>query len=158
MRSDPRTLRKKKGGKTHTLRKRIHKYVCEKKDICCEEDVDRDIIIEQIIEKYKKISKLENESSDEYISWINNDISKFIGYRVNLKNKDDHGLKLWDEIDKIIYKGQESNVWEKMDKNMMKDNIVKVLKEVPLYYLLSFLGIASYKEELAKPSRSFFWN
>jgi hypothetical protein len=74
---------------------------------------------------------------DEYLNYINNDIVKFIGYLVDLKkNKDSEGIKLWNEIDKKMY--QNKNVNEKKIENLLQD--------VPLYFLLSFLGYASYKE------------
>jgi hypothetical protein len=86
-----------------TLKNKIHKYI-SKKDICCESDIDRKIVIEQIIKKYKIICKNMNEP-DEYLNYINNDLVKFIGYNIDLKkNKDIEGLRLWNEIDKKCIK------------------------------------------------------
>jgi hypothetical protein len=121
--------------KRKTLKNKIHKYISKKQDICCENDIDRKIVIEQIIENYKSICKKMNEP-DEYLNYINNDIVKFIGYLVDLKkNKDNEGVKLWNEIDKKMYQNKMVN--EKKIENLLQD--------VPLYFLLSFLGYASYK-------------
>ena len=119
-----------------TLKNKIHKYISKKQDICCENDIDRKIVIEQIIKKYKIICKNMNEP-DEYLNYINNDLGKFIGYLVDLKkNKDNEGVKLWNEIDKKMYQ----------NKSVNEKKIEILLQDVPLYFLLSFLGYASYKE------------
>jgi len=123
-----------------TLKNKIHKYI-SKKDICCESDIDRRIVTEQIIKKYIIICKNMNEP-DEYLNYINNDLVKFIGYNIDLKkNKDTEGLRLWNEIDKKMYKNKKVN----------QTKIEKLLLDVPLYFLLSFLGYASYKEDLSLP-------
>lgn len=122
-----------------TLKNKIHTYISKKQDICCENDIDRKIITQQIIEKYKKICKNINEPN-EYLNYINNDLLKFIGYKdIMKKNKDNEGVKLWNKIDKIMY----------VNKDINEQKIEKLLEEVPLYFLLSFLGYASYKEELS---------
>ena len=124
-----------------TLKNKIHKYI-SKKDICCESDIDRKIVIEQIIKKYKIICKNMNEP-DEYLNYINNDLVKFVGYNIDLKkNKDTEGLRLWNEIDKKMYKNKKVN----------QTKIEHLLLDVPLYFLLSFLGYASYKEDLSLPN------
>jgi len=77
---------------------------------------------------------------DEYLNYLNNDLVKFIGYLVDLKkNKDNEGVKLWNEIDKKMYQ----------NKMVDQTKIEKLLKDVPLYFLLSFLGYASYKEGMS---------
>ena len=119
--------------KRKTLKHKIHQYISRKKDICCENDIDRKIVVQQIIQKYKSICKDMNEP-DEYLNYINNDLVKMIGYKVDLKrNKDIEGVKLWDELDKAVN----------------KQKIEDLLQDVPLYFLLSFLGYASYKDLLA---------
>jgi len=120
-----------------TLKNKIHKYISKKKDICCENDIDRKLIFQQIVEKYKNICKIMNES--DYLDYINNDLVKFIGYKVDLK-KDIEGLKLWNEMDKLMHKNKIVN----------EEKIKMLLYDVPLYFLLSFLGYASYKENLSK--------
>ncbi len=117
-----------------TLKNKIHKYILKKKDICCEKYLDKNMIIELIIKKYKIICEKMNEPN-EYMNWINNDILLFIGSNnITEMKKDKEGIKLIDIMNKM----------------MMQDNggVVQLLKDVPLYYLLSFLGYASYKEEL----------
>jgi len=120
-----------------TLKRRLIKYL-HKKDICCETDYDRNVIIQQIIEIYKKSCK-EMGEPDEYLNWMTNDLLILVGYKSDMiKANDLDGVKLW----------------EKLDRKMMKDNkadmnkVVEVLKKVPLYFLLSFLGSACYKEKL----------
>jgi len=116
-----------------TLKKRIHKYISNKPDICCESDIDRAVAIDQLFEKYKNID------GEEYLNSINNDVLKFIGYYVDLKkNKDREGMRLWNTIDKNSF---DNGV-------VTEQKMVVLLNEVPLYFLLSFLGYASYKERL----------
>lgn len=130
-----------KNNKKKTLKNKIHHYISKKQDICCENDIDRKIVVEQIIEKYKNICKNMNEP-DEYLNYVNNDIVKFIGYKVDLKkNKDKEGVKLWNEIDKRMYE----------NKNVNEKKVENLLQDVPLYFLLSFLGYASYKEGMSMP-------
>ena len=127
--------------KNKTLKNKIHKYISKKQDICCENDIDRKVVVHQIIEKYKIICNNMNEPN-EYLNYINNDLVKFIGYLVDLKkNKDNEGTKLWNEIDKQMYKNKLVN--EKKIENLLED--------VPLYFLLSFLGYASYKQGISSP-------
>lgn len=82
------------------------------------------------------------DEPDEYLNYINNDLVKFIGYKVDLKkNKDIEGVKLWNEIDKRMYENKLIN----------EQKIEMLLHDVLLYFLLSFLGYASYKENLSIP-------
>jgi hypothetical protein len=117
-----------------TLKQKLHHYISKKQDICCEEDVDRLLIIQQIINKYKKISAYINEPG-EYLNYINNDLVKFIGYKVDLKDAEDR--RLWNELDKKMYKNKKVN----------ENKIEALLKDIPLYLLLAFLGFASYRED-----------
>jgi len=124
--------------KKNTLKNRIHKYFSKKQDICCDEDIERKIVIEQILKIYTEIA---NTDRDNYLDYVDNDILVFIGYRMNLEEKKDFdGLNLWDEIaSKTSNKGVPN-----------KEKIIKLLQELPLYYLLSFLGYAYYKCETNK--------
>jgi len=125
--------------KQKTLKNKIHNYISKKQDICCEQDVNRKLITQQIVDKYKSICKNMNQP-DEYLNYINNDMVKLIGYYVDFKkNKDKEGIKLWNKLDKRMF--------EKDTVNQQK--IEELLQEVPLYFLLSFLGYASYKENLS---------
>jgi len=116
-----------------TLKKRIHKYISNKQDICCEMDIDRKVAIQQIMETYKKID------APEYLNNINNDLVKFIGYYDDLKKtKDKEGMRLWNELDKGMFENEV----------VTEERVQQILQEVPLYILLSFLGYAAYKEAL----------
>ena len=73
--------------------------------------------------------------NDSYLDYINNDLLVFIGYKYKLREKKDaSGIQLWDELN------------ERMGVPLDEQKIVRLLREVPLYYLLSFLGSATYKE------------
>jgi len=118
------------------FRQRLHSYICKKPDICCEKDIKRDDVIGEIIKKYKIISEKIDEK-DEYLSYINNDLLIFVGYLFDLeKKKDIEGQKLWKEIDKKM----------RENKELSEEKTIAFLKEVPLYFLMAFLGYASYKE------------
>lgn len=111
---------------SHTLRKRIHRYISQKQDICCEEDYDRVKIANLILNQYQEHYK------DDYLDWVDNDMVKFIGYRNELVQKKDYeGVKLWDALGKST-QGNDRN------------KFIKVLTSLPLYVLLSFLGTATY--------------
>jgi hypothetical protein len=129
---------KKKNRKT--LKNQITKYVCKKQDICCEENIDRTIAINQIFDLYTEIAEFFFEK-DEYLSYLSNDIVGFIGYKIDLKkNKDYEGVKLWNLINQKTYKNT----------TIDKEEITKLLNEAPLYILLSFLGYAYYKYKSSK--------
>lgn len=113
--------------KNTTLKKKITNYFCETKqqDICCESEYNRQEIIEEIMFLYKKMF---NDYPDEYLEGIANDILIFVGYRNFLINdKNVKGVKLWDYI---------SNKTNKVS----QANIRQLLIDLPLYYLLAFLG------------------
>lgn len=118
-----------------TLKNKINKYIYKKKDICCEDDIDRKLAIEDIFTLYSEIANFMYEK-DEYLSYIDNDLLKFIGYKIDLdKINDKEGIKLWEKMNNKMLKNK------KLDKN----KIIELLNDVPLYYLLSFLGYAYYK-------------
>lgn len=118
-----------------TLKNKINKYIYKKKDICCEDDIDRKLAIEDIFTLYSEIANFMYEK-DEYLSYINNDLVTFIGYKIDLdKINDNEGIKLWEKMNSKMFKNK------KLDKN----KIIELLNDVPLYYLLSFLGYAYYK-------------
>lgn len=116
---------KNKQRKNNTLKKKITRYFCETKeqDICCESDYNREEIVEKIMSMYKEIF---NNTVDDYLDWIDNDIVGFIGVRNFLQNdKNFKGVNMWNFL---------------ASKTKNKKNIHKVLMELPLYYLLAFLG------------------
>ncbi len=114
---------------------KITKYISKKKNICCEVDINRDIIIKEIFDLYIKIASFYNEKK-YYLSYINNDIVKFVGYQITLKeDKNINGLKLYDELHKKTLKNKKLSITK----------IKTLLNEVPLYFLLSLLGYAHMK-------------
>ena len=132
----PRTKRVKRTSKT--LKKRIHKYICKTKDICCEEDIDRNTAIEQVFTLYSAVASETGDypTKDEYLSFIDNDLTKLLGYTITMeKNNDKEGLKLKNEIDTVMYKTK------KIDTTKIRE----VLHNVPLYYLLSLIGWGHYR-------------
>jgi len=117
-----------------TLKNKINKYIC-KNDLGCEDDIDRKLAIQDIFTLYSEIAEFMYEK-DEYLSYIDNDLVKFIGYKIDLETKNDNeGIRLWNKIISKIT----------LNKNPNKEKITEFLNEVPLYYLLSFLGYAYYK-------------
>ena len=121
MKSKKNTQQKKK---VSQLSRKITDYISKKeiKDICCEEDYDRNKIIAELFKLY-----------DDDLDTIDNDIIKFIGYKMELdKTNDKVGVKLWELIEKSISTNNKSS----------KNKIVKILHDLPLYYILAFLGHA----------------
>ena len=126
---------KNKTRKNRTLRKKINEYILKKSDICCEEDLERNVVIDKIYKNYEKVAEMWGEK-DDYLSYIVNDIPKFIGYKIDLeKVKDKKGVRLWNTL-------YNSTVKNKVAK---KDLITKTLNELPLYYLLAILGYSYCK-------------
>jgi hypothetical protein len=73
---------------------------------------------------------------DEPLGFINNDLSKFIGYTITMeKNNDKEGIRLQNTLDNAMYK----------NKKLDKTKITELLHNVPLYYLLSLIGYAHYR-------------
>jgi len=78
-----------------------------------------------------------------YIDYLNNDLLIFIGYKIDLVNsKDQEGVQLWNELDKRMYANK------KLSEPISEPMVVRLLNEVPLFFLLSFLGYATYKESV----------
>ena len=116
-----------------TLKNRLKKTI-SKYDICCEENINRERVIQQIIKAYKKVSKQFAEPN-EYLSYLNNDMSVLIGYSMDL---DKERIKLTNDMDK---KMNQHNV-------LNQHKIELLLHDAPLSYLLSLLGYASYRADL----------
>ena len=122
------------------MKNKINKYIYKKEDICCEDDIDRNLVIQDIFILYREIAEFMLEK-DEYLSYINNDLVKFIGYKIDLeKNNDNQGVRLWNKINRKMF----------VNKKLDETKIIELLKEVPLYYLLAFLGTAYYKYKINK--------
>lgn len=124
---------KNKNGKK-TLKKVITNYLLKKGDVCCEKDMDRKLIIQDILATYEEIADFLFEK-ELYLGYVQNDLLVFIGYRVDLEKGNQEGVRIWDGLARMT----ETN------KNPDKQKLVKILHNVPLYYLLAFLGYATYK-------------
>ena len=126
-----------KSKKIKKFKKKISSYILKKGDICCEDDFDRKKLIDQIFNVYKEISPT------DYLDTINNDIILFIGYFIDLKKSNDKkGINLWKEM----------NAQMPLTKNKKQDekNIRDLLFSLPLFYLLSFLGMGNYNNNNLK--------
>jgi hypothetical protein len=125
------TKKNKKTFNPTRFNKKIHEYIFKKGDICCENDYNREVVINEIIELYKEINTILNEKGTTYLDHADNDIMKFIGYLSTLKeNKNSTGVSLFKSISNRIRK----------DKKLNEGKLIELLNEVPLYYLLAFLG------------------
>jgi hypothetical protein len=121
-----------RGRKTKKL---LTNYILKKGDICCEADIDRNLAIEDIFALYSEIADFMFEK-ENYLDYVNNDLLVFIGYRMFLeKANNKHGVRIWDGMMRKMQK----------DGRMDKTRITELLHEVPLYYLMAFLGYAQYK-------------
>jgi hypothetical protein len=114
--------------KTKKLNRRIKAYI-SRKDICCEDEFDRKVLIEEIFRLYAMIC----DTSSQRIDCIHNDITKLIGYTVLMKG-DLEGLEIKSDLDRLMLKG----------KDLSQAKIVKLLHKLPLFYVLSLLGYAQY--------------
>ena len=91
-------MAKLKKSKNYTLKKKINDYILKKSDICCEEDLERNVVIEKIYKNYEKVAEIFGEK-DDYLSYVVNDIPKFIGYRIDLeKVNDKEGIRLHNKL------------------------------------------------------------
>jgi hypothetical protein len=136
------STRKRVIKRNNSIKQSIHSYISNKGDVCCETDFDRDKLITQIEEKYKEIAKV---LGGPYLDYLHNDIPILIGYFIDLTEANDSdGMQLWQELDKLT-----SNADKKKAPNAGK--IRALLREVPLYYLLSLLGMVSYKAAMGNP-------
>ena len=133
--------RKNKTNQKNKTSKKIHHYISKTKDICGEEDIDRDVVIQQILQKYRSICEKMGEPK-EYLNWINNDILLFIGCKVDLMDKKDkEGDKLWEYLNNEMMTGNKVSI----------SKVKELLMNVPLYFLMAFSGYASYKELFTIP-------
>lgn len=93
------------------------------------------MVIEKIYKNYEKVAEFFGEK-DDYLSYVVNDVPKFIGYKIDLeKVNDKEGIRLYNKL-------YNSTVKNKIPK---KDRITKTLSELPLYYLLAILGYSHCK-------------
>ena len=124
--------------KQNKTKQNISKYFI-KKDICCEEDIEREKCINIIFENYKFIAKNNLSDESEYLDFLDNDLPIFVGYLSNLeKNKNKEAIKLWKYISNQLQYNSEPNF----------EKIKKFLYDIPLFYLMSLLGYSTYKKIL----------
>jgi hypothetical protein len=109
-------------------------YLLKKGDVCCEKDMDRKLIIQDILAIYEEIADFMFEK-ELYLDYVQNDLLVFIGYRMELEKGNREGARIWDGLARMTLT---NNVPD-------KQKLVKILHNVPLYYLLAFLGYATYK-------------
>jgi hypothetical protein len=121
--------------KRRTLKKTMTNYILKKGDVCCENDIERKLVIQDILATYQELADFLFEK-ELYLGYVQNDLLVFIGYRIDLeKGNNKEGLRIWDGLARMT----------ETSKNPDKQKIVKILHNVPLYYLLAFLGYATYK-------------
>ena len=114
-------------------KKVITNYILKKGDICCENNIDRKLATEDIFEVYIKIADFMHEK-DKYLDYVQNDLLVFIGFRMMLEETNKEGVQIWDALKKRTEKGGVPN----------KMKIIQLLQDVPLFYLMAFLGNAHY--------------
>lgn len=120
--------------KPKTLKKNMNRYFLNyRKDICCEENINRAVVIQHLFELYTDISGNENTALDE----MHEDFLKFIGYKKDDK-KNYKGEALYKQMN------NETRSKGKLD----RESMIKVMQEIPLYYILSFLGYAFYRHKI----------
>jgi hypothetical protein len=121
--------------KRRTLKNTMTNYILKKGDVCCEKDIDRKKVIEDIFSLYEEIAEFMFEK-ELYLEYVQNDLLVFIGYRMELeKGNNKEGVRLWDGLSRLTMS----------DNTLDKNKITRLLKNVPLYYLLAFLGYVTYK-------------
>ncbi len=109
-------------------------YILKKGDICCENNIDRKLATEDIFEVYIKIADFMHEK-DKYLDYVQNDLLVFIGFRMMLEDANNkEGVQIWDALKKRTEKGGVPN----------KMKIIQLLQDIPLFYLMAFLGNAHY--------------
>ena len=131
---------------TRKTKKVIADYILKKGDICCENNIDRKLAIEDIFEVYTKIADFMHEK-DKYLDYVQNDLLVFIGFRMMLEDTNKEGVQIWDAMKKRTEKGGVPN----------KMKIIQFLQDVPLFYLMAFLGNAHYIHRRNKAHLSMWY-
>jgi hypothetical protein len=133
------TFKIKTRKKNHTFKNKLMNFFCANKfrleKTIMEDGFNIKQIINNIIENYKKISEFNGEKN-EYLGYIDNDLSKFlIGYYIDLKNTNDkEGIKMYNMLQKKIY----------INNIVIESKLIQLLNDMPIYLLLSFSGYALY--------------
>ena len=141
-----KTKNKNKNSTRKVLKQRMLNYYKNKPipDLCCEKDYNREVLIGQLFTLYEAMSKMSAALGDDlgYLDSLYNDIFFFLStgsYKIEDKESD--------AISQIMTKHmikKYANGVEKVSKN----GVIFVLTNVPLYYLLAFLGrtYSTYKK------------
>jgi hypothetical protein len=122
------------------LKQRMLNYYKSKTipDLCCETDYKREILIGQLFTLYEAMEKMNATLGDEheYLDSLYNDLFFFLTPE-SLKDRDRESETISKILTKHMIKKDASGL-ERVDKN----GVIFVLTNVPLYYLLAFLGRA----------------
>ena len=141
----PKTLNKsntsKNGNKNATrkgLKQRMLNYYRSKTipDLCCEKDYNREVLIGQLFTLYEAMETMNATLGDEldYLDNLYNDVFFFLSTG-SYKIEDKESENISKIMTRHMIKKDETGA-ERVDKN----GVIFVLTNVPLYYLLAFLG------------------
>ena len=132
-----------------TLKNKINKYIF-KNDICCEDDVDRKIIIQDIFALYSEIASFMYEK-DEYLSHIGNDLLKLIGYKIDLETKNDKKAKI------SLFRKEVEKLRASVEPEKFEDKLESLKnKEVKALLFDEFLRETNNQKECNRVVTSFF--
>jgi hypothetical protein len=124
--------------KTKKIKQRVNDYI-HKHDICCENPPDpygmisRRLVIDQLFRLYDEMS--EHRKDTVMLNYLSREILWLMGGLNDMKTKEDRQMYL--SIHRKMYKKGIPD----------KEEIVTVLHEIPLYYLMTLLGYAHYLHE-----------
>jgi len=105
-------------------------------DICCEKDYKREILIGQLFTLYEAIEKMTHAVGDDlgYLDNLYNDLFFFLSTgSIHVEDKES------ETISKILTRHMIKKDKDGIE-NVSKNGVIFVLTNVPLYYLLAFLG------------------
>lgn len=113
-------------------------------DLCCEKDYKREVLIGQVFTLYETVAKMNHTLGDDldYMDSLYNDLFFFLSPE-SLKERDLESETISKILTRHMLK-KDASGQEQVDKN----GVIFVLTNVPLYYLLAFLGRAysTYKK------------
>jgi hypothetical protein len=131
----------KNGNKNATrkgLKQRMLNYYRSKTipDLCCEKDYNREVLIGQLFTLYEAMATMNASLGDEvdYLDNLYNDVFFFLSTG-SYKIEDKESENISKILTRHMIKKDETGA-ERVDKN----GVIFVLTNVPLYYLLAFLG------------------
>lgn len=136
----------KKNSTRKGLKQRMLEYYKTKTipDLCCEKDYKREVLIGQLFTLYEVMEKMSSNLGDEldYLDSLYNDVFFFLStgsYKIEDKESETISTIMKRHMLKKDVTGREY-----VDKN----GVIFVLTNVPLYYLLAFLGrtYSTYKK------------